>query len=169
MKVKLNKRAYIIIAVAVVIIAIIIAIVASKGKNGDFGGTGTKITMEGNSKIITGDKLSEKKQFEGLEFSNVSFKVNDKTTEIFADVTNTTSQTSEPQHIDFNVFNKKGEKIQTIGGYVRPLEPGATIQISTLRISEEVDSQAYNIEIVPQDTSNSFLPESSEDNTQTNA
>lgn len=151
MKVKLNKRA-ILVLIGIIAVILIIVLVVRGGKEEDPNDTGADIRVEGNTKIITGDKLSETKNFNGLEFSNVKFEINDVTTEIAAEVKNTTSKSTDEQYIDFNVYDKKGNKVVTIGGYVVSLAPGETTIVSTTRLTEENDTKAYNVEIVPQQT-----------------
>jgi len=152
MKIKLNSRAYIFIGIVIAIIVIIAIVAGGKKDNNedkDVGNTpGVETKIEGNTKIITGEKLAEKKQFNGLEFSNVEFKIDEKTTDISAEVQNTSSKSTEEQFIDFNVLDKNGNVIVAIGGYIVPLAPGEKTRVSTTRVSEANDTKAYNVEIV---------------------
>lgn len=154
MKLKINKSRILLIVGVLAIIIIIVAIVGKSKKEEEQNDPGNEVRIEGDKKIITSEKLSEIKELNGLEFSNIQFEINNATTEISAEVRNTTSKISEEQKIDFNVFDKQGNKIVTIGGYVVPLEPGESRVISTTRLSEENDAKAYNVEVVLQETNN---------------
>lgn len=150
MKIRLNKRAYLFLAGIVAIIILIVLVSGGKKNEEEDSGVGTETKIEGDTKVITGDKLSETKNFNGLEFANVKFEIDDKTTSITAEVTNTSSKVTEKQFIDFNVLDKQGNKILAIGGHVAELQPGDTTIVSTTRVSEQNDAKAYNVEIVPQ-------------------
>lgn len=167
MKIKLNKRAYIFL-VGIVAIIVIIALVSGGKKDEESNEPGTETKMEGDTRVITGEKLSEPKDFNGLEFTNVKFKIFDNTTWITAEVKNTSTKITEEQYVDFNVLDKQGNKILVIGGHVAELQPGETTLVSTSRLSEQNDAKAYNVEVVPQQPAEQQLADAPSENGENN-
>lgn len=147
---KSNSRALILL-VAVIIIAIgAVIIVQTRGGNGETNTDGDA-TAPKDTKVITGEKLTAKRDFDGLEISNVQFQLNGKTTLITADVKNATGADKEGQYVNVNVLDKKGKVLTSIGGFIDPIKAGDTIRFSSIILSNKEDGKAYDIEITKQE------------------
>lgn len=151
-----TKRLGVLIGIVVVII-IIIAFATSGNKD-------NKKPTEGDSKdgtsVIEGKKLSEKKEYKGLEISNVKFSVGESLTELTAEVVNNSGSDTEGQYVNFNVLDKDGNKIMAIGGYIDAIKVGESAKISTSFASNGKEVSSYDVQITetreeePQDNGN---------------
>lgn len=101
--------------------------------------------------VITGEKLTQTREYNGLEVSNVQFQLNGKTTLITADVKNNTGSDKAGQYVNVKVVDKKGKELTTIGGYIDPVKSGESVRFSSIILSNNEDDKAYDIEIVPQE------------------
>jgi len=146
---KLNEtQKKIVVIVAAIAVVIIIALVARGVKKKEpVNNVGNEQTQ---TKVIEGEKLSEVKKYKGLEISNVTFKIDEKMTEIKADVYNPTNKKTEQQWVTINVLDKDGKRITAIGGIIAALEPGGRTKIDTSILSNGKDKEAYDVELTEQ-------------------
>lgn len=147
MKLNQKQKKMLIIVATIVLVVIIVLIVNSSKKKDQVGQGGSE---QEQTKIIEGEKLAEVKKYKGLEISNITFKIDDKMTDIKADVYNPTSQKVEQQWVTINVLDKEGNRITAIGGLIGELEPGGRTKIDTSILSNGKDREAYDVELTEQ-------------------
>lgn len=141
----------VVLFIGIVLIAIIVIVVIKVKKPNNEGGTPDETIEEREPTVITGEKLTQTREYNGLEVSNVQFQLNGKTTLITADVKNTTSADKEGQYVNVKVVDKKGKELTTIGGYIDPVKAGESVRFSSIILSNNEDDKAYDIEIMPQE------------------
>lgn len=139
-----QKRLKVIILVIaiVVAIAIIVKVTSSDPKVEETTSYADK--QENGTVINTSKKLSEVKQYNGLEFTNIKFSHTESVTSLNAEVKNTTSSSIPAQLVDINVIDKNGNIMTSFVGEINELEPGETTTIDSGIAANYVD--AYNIE-----------------------
>ena len=147
MKLNEKQKKIIIIIAAIILVVVIALIVRGTKKKAPVGQTQDGQTQ---TKVIEGEKLAEVKKYKGLEISNVTFKIDEKMTEIKADVYNPTNQKTEQQWVTINVLDKEGKRITAIGGIIGALEPGGRTKIDTSILSNGKDREAFDVELTEQ-------------------
>lgn len=138
-----TKKLGIVIAIAVVIIIIIVIAVTGGNKNKNELNTNNN----NDSSVVEGEKLSEVKEYKGLEVSNVKFTIGEKMTRLTADVANNTSNDREGQYVNINILDENGNKITSTMGWINSVKAGETTEIGATFVSTGNEKQAYNIEI----------------------
>ena len=149
-----DKRILLLYAVIAIIIIWIVAINVNSNKNNtnqvntSEGEQTTTVEEQNGLKVNKSEKMKENKKYKGLEFSNIQFVTNEEksTTEIYADITNTTKQDMNEQSININILDKDGNILNTFTGTIGELKAGETKTL-TAAIAAVYDN-AYNIEIV---------------------
>lgn len=147
-KIKVDpKRLGVIIGIAVAII-IIIAIAVSGNKD--------KKKVEGDENpvgsVVETKKLTEAKEYNGLEISNVKFTIGENLTELKAEVTNSSDSDKPSQYVNFNVLDKDGNKLTSVGGKIDAIGAGETKKISTRFPTIGTESNFYDVEITEKRT-----------------
>lgn len=102
--------------------------------------------QENGTILNTSKKLSETKQYNGLEFSNIKLSHIESLTRLDAEVKNITSNTIPAQLININIMDKDGNVMASFGGEINELEPGETTTIYLGIAANYVN--AYDIEFV---------------------
>lgn len=102
--------------------------------------------LEDGTKVNISSKLSEKKIYNGLEFTNIKFTKKTSVTNLSAEVKNTTSSDIEEQMININVLDKSGNILTTFQGELEAIETGKTIIFNAGIVGDYIN--AYDIEIV---------------------
>lgn len=87
-------------------------------------------TTEDGIKVNTSEKFAEKKEVNGIEFTNIQFTESGGETSLIATVTNTGSAKTEMFAVDITLLDENGTEIKTIPGLIAPLEAGASTQFS---------------------------------------
>lgn len=87
-------------------------------------------TTEDGIKVNTSEKFAEKKEVNGIEFTDIQFTENNGETCLIATVTNTGSVKTEMFAVDITLLDENGTEIKTIPGLIAPLEAGASTQFS---------------------------------------
>lgn len=103
-----NQKAVIIILVLLVLFVILLIANIKKEKNV------TKPDMVAN----TSSELIKEETYEGLKFNNISLISKDGYSTFTADVTNTSSETSNIQNVNIVLKDKKGNTIVTLLGNI---------------------------------------------------
>lgn len=162
------------VIIAIIIIAIIVAFTGGDDKNKEEQGEQYKEVLDdGETTLISSEKLTEEREYEGLTISNVKFEIGTATTFISADVINNSGKKTDEQHIDVHLLDKKGEEVQSLLVHVRELQPGETTKFSSTILSTERDHEVFNIslskrEVVEGDENNLTPDENSDTNNETN-
>ncbi len=147
MKLNETQKKIAIIVAAIALVVIIALLVRGAKKKEPVNNVGDN---QPQTKVIEGEKLAEVKKYKGLEISNVTFKIDEKMTEIKADVYNPTNKKTEQQWVTINVLDKDGKRITAIGGIIAALEPGGRTKIDTSILSNGKDREAYDVELTEQ-------------------
>ena len=157
---KVDIRKIAIIAGVVILIIIIIAVFAG-GKDKE-----TEENKPFEPKVLEGEKLAEVKKYGELEISNVKFQVEEKMTEVTADVLNNTANDIEGQYVSINILDKDGNVITDVGGYISDIESGQTGKLVGSFLTSEATSNAYNVEITDKKLKNNDTDVQNEENGQ---
>lgn len=156
---KSNGSMGVVVIIGIILIVIIAVIVVKSKKPEEEGGDTGEEIEEREPTVITGEKLTQVREYNGLEVSNVQFQLNGKTTLITADVKNNTGSDKEGQYVNVKVIDKKGKELTTIGGYIDPVKAGETVRFSSIILSNNEDDKAYDIEITPQEEGTTTVTE----------
>lgn len=153
MKKKEKKMILILIVVACLIIAILFWWL--RGRNEDNLETGETTqnvaaqefvqTLEDGTKLNTSNKLSETKQFQGLQIKNIQLTNKDDKTELIAEIENPTETDTQAILVDIVLYDKQGQEITTLGGRISPIKAGQTTQFSTTAMIDY--SNIYDFEL----------------------
>ena len=143
-KIKVDTKRLGVLLGIVVLIIVIITIAVSSNKDDK---KPTEGDSEGGTSVVEGKKLSEKKEYKGLEISNVKFSVGESLTELTAEVVNNSGSDTVGQYINFNVLDKDGNKVMPVGGYIDPIKVGESTNISTRFPSNGKEASFYDVEI----------------------
>lgn len=147
----MQKKRIILIGIAVIAIIIIAIVVAFTGEDDkqkeEPGEQYKEVLDDGETTLISSEKLTESREYEGLTISNVKFEIGTATTFISADVINNSGKKTDEQHIDVHLLDKKGEEVQSLLVHVRELQPGETTKFSSTILSKERDQEVFNISL----------------------
>lgn len=136
-----QKRLVVLVIAIIVIIAIIVKLTLPKQVEEKT----TYADRQENGVVVNiSKKLSETKQFNGLEFTNIKFSHTESVTSLKAEVKNVTSNAIPAQLIDINVLDKDNNKMTSFVGEINELEPGETTTIDSNIAANYVE--AYDIE-----------------------
>lgn len=144
--IKLDTKKLGIIIVSVVVILIII-VVAVSGGNKNKKESNTNNNSNNDLSVIEGEKLSEVKEYKGLEVSNVKFTIGEKMTRLTASVANKSSADREGQYVNINILDENGNRITSTMGWINPVKVGETTEIGASFVSTGKENMAHNIEI----------------------
>lgn len=132
-----EKRMILILLVILVIAIIIFAVNKNKkGDNNENTVEENKVVeefvqvLEDGTKLNTSEKLNEAKMLDGLKFENMQLTNNNGQTVLLADVTNTTSKTTELTLVTVIVLDKNGNEIGKINGAISPLKASEKMQFN---------------------------------------
>ncbi len=143
----MNKKTSRLIIIALIVIAIIFVIVKITSPKEDEDKQESYISRQSNGTIVnTSPKLAAKKEYKGLEFTNIKFALSESVTNLTATVKNTTSKAMETQIIDINVLDKDGTVMTTFVGQINGLEPGEETTINSGIAADYAG--AYNVEFI---------------------
>lgn len=147
-KIKVDpKRLGVIIGIAVAIIIIIaIAVNGNKDKQPTEG----ENNPEGS--VVETKKLTEAKEYNGLEISNVKFTIGESLVLLEAEVTNNSDSDRASQYVNFNVLDKDGNKLTSVGGKIDAIGVGETKKISTRFPKIGSETSFYDVEITEKRT-----------------
>lgn len=144
---KTNNRKVVYIILAIMVIFIIAIVIKIKGRERTIADKNTQ--DEPQVTVIKTAKLDETKIYQGLEISNIEFKIQDKTTIVKADVLNNTGADLKRTWVNIDVLDKEGNKVTSVGGCIDPVKAGETTPITSSILSNGKDLNAYDIEITP--------------------
>lgn len=172
----MQKKRIILIGLAVIAIIIIAIIVAFTGgddkKKEEPGEQYKEVLDDGQTTLISSEKLTEEREYEGLTISNVKFEIGTATTFVSADVINNSGKRTDEQHIDVHLLDKKGEEVQSLLVHVGALQPGESTKFSSTILSTERDQEVFNISLskreVVEDGENNSNPDENNDTNNNN-
>ena len=100
---------------------------------------------EEGTKINTSSKLSEIKEFEGLEISNVTLTEEADNSTFIAAVKNNNNSTSGEFFLDLKFVDKDNNEIATISCYVDKVEPGQSVELNASATANLANAYDYSI------------------------
>lgn len=101
--------------------------------------------LEDETKVNLSPKLSETKQVDGLEISNITLKESGNITQLLGTITNKTEEEMAESIIKIAFIDKEGNEMTSIETYIKKLQPGES---TGLNASTTFDySNAYDIKI----------------------
>lgn len=158
---KVNKRFWILVGIVVIIILIVLLTSGNGNKDKESTDKDAKVDtiQDGEMTVIKGEKISSVKSYNGLEFSNTEIKMNGELTFLTCDVRNSTSEVIETQYVDIHIINNNGEDLQVLGGMIQTLKPGETQAFSGAILSNDKETEAYDIKITEQVEQDNTPPE----------
>ncbi len=143
-----KKKRLIILAIVVILIVTLIIVINNSRKEEEEvlpDEDETLITSDGKTKRIESNRLAEKRDYEGIEISNIRFEVTDEINCLLADVKNNTDKTTEEEFIDFHIYDKSGNQIDLLKGHILPLEPGEVQTISSTIATNGKELETYDV------------------------
>ena len=102
--------------------------------------------QEDGTKVNTSNKLKEEKELDGLKIGNIRLTEKDGQLTLFANVRNTTMQDVEAFFIDIILYDKEGNQLDTILGFVSPVKVGGTVELKA-GVTEDY-ANAYDFKVV---------------------
>lgn len=103
-------------------------------------------TLSDGTKVNVSPKLKETKKIDKLEISEIQLTHKEGKTIFLAKVTNKGSEKTEKTLIDIELYDKMGNKMVTIPGVIKELEPEENIQLNT---TLQIDyTNAYDLKLI---------------------
>lgn len=147
-KIKVDtKRVGILVGIVVAIIVIIVVAVNSGKDKKPTGGEENPV-----GSVVETKKLNEAKKYNDLEISNVKFTIGENLIELKAEVTNNSDSDKPSQYVNFNVLDKDGKKLTSVGGKIDAIGVGETKKISTRFPKIGSEGSFYDVEITEKRT-----------------
>lgn len=148
-----NKKVLVFLALVVIVIVVIaVVVINNKEKQqettqgGEQGQTQTQFYKEEEgTKINTSEKLSQTKEFEGLEISNVALTESENNSTFTATLTNKTNGVSGDFFLDLKFVDKDNNEIATISCKVDSVEPGQSIELNASATANLANAYDYII------------------------
>ena len=101
-------------------------------------------TVDG-TKVNISEELSETKELEGLEISNIKLIEKENLSVLTADVKNPTNETLGEYDVNITIIDKEGNEIITIAGYIDKVEAGKTVELNTSVTADVADAYDFKI------------------------
>lgn len=144
----INKKKLMILVTLIAVIIIIIAILNINKNKSDYEQIykteNTQITDVGE-KINTSNKLKEARESNGLYIDKIQLKnISNKTT-FTANITNKTTTITKGQLYDIVFLDKEGKQIETMGLYIRAIEPNQTISVEASMEKDVTECYNFNL------------------------
>lgn len=144
----INKKKLMILVTLIAVVIIIIAIVNINKNKSDYEQIykteNTQITDVGE-KINTSNKLKESRESNGLYIDKIQLKnVSNKTT-FTANITNKTNTTTKGQLYDIVFVDKEGKQVETMGLYIRAIEPNQMISVEASMEKDVTECYNFNL------------------------
>lgn len=136
---------------AIILIVIFIIVIINKNKKEDVQTEQIKEekyvdVLQDGTKLNTSEALNKDRNINGLKFENIQLTNRNGQTVLLADVTNTTSNTSEMLLFDVIILDENGNELGKVAGILAPLKAGEKTQFNS---SMTVDySNAYDFKII---------------------
>jgi len=146
-----DKKRFMIATIVITIFIIVIAIINTNNNKENYYQVdkteNTKINDEGK-KINTSNKLKESRESNGLYIDKIQLiNVLNKTT-FTANITNKTTLTSEGKLYDIVFVDKDGKQVESMGIYIRELEPNQTISVESSIEKDVTECYNFNLRII---------------------
>lgn len=156
---KENEKRMIIGLICIVAIIFVVIIFMKIGKNEESIDKENKLSQTETNKINeefakeqedgtkknTSDKLAQTKKIDGLEISNFQLKENGDTSQIIADIKNTSQDIRGGYEIKLIFVDKDGKTIEELSAYIDKVEAGKTTQLNSSGSSKLAN--AYDLKI----------------------
>lgn len=146
----MEKKQKLIIAGVSIVVIIIIGVVfwLSISKQNQIT-EGSYITEYADgTKINTSEKMRDTKKIDGLEIKVQQFTEQEGMITLLGTITNTTQETKGDYLVNIILQKADGKELQTIQGYINPVEAGETIQLNISKTSTAINAYSYKIEKV---------------------
>lgn len=156
-----DKKALIICVIVIIAIIVLLVVKGERNNTGEAQGIVYKgVTTEQQSqnkeefvdlqqdgtKVNKSEKIKTAKlAVEGLEITNIQLTEVNGISLVLADIKNTSDNKTQDMDVEIIAYNKEGQEIAKIPGYVMGLQPGAVTQLNAAATDDFAN--AYEIKI----------------------
>lgn len=147
-----TKGAIIIIGVAV-LITVGIFFITRGGKDKNTGETEAENqvkeefvnVLSDGTKLNTSNKLHTVKKYEGMEFKDFQLTEKENKTTLLGTITNTSEVEKGGYLVDLKLVDKEGNEIETPKVYIKKLQPGESMQLSSFVTGDGANAYDFTI------------------------
>lgn len=145
-----RNRIIFLLLLLIIVVIVVVVVVNNKNSNENTNQAGEQeqtqfYREEDGEKINTSKKLSETKEFEGLEISNPNLTEIEKNSSFIATLKNNTNSASGEFFLDLKFVDKNNNEIATISCYVDRVEPGQTVELNASATASLANAYDYTV------------------------
>lgn len=151
-RIVINKKIFIGVIVTVIILAVMLVVYNNRSGSDETNSiisdkTENTEVNDNGEKVNTSSKLKEARNVNGLYIDNIELKNVSNRTTFTANITNKTNETTKGQLYNIVFINKSGVQEESMGLYIRAIEPNKTISIEASIDKDVTECYNFNLQL----------------------